>query len=473
MKTIDFPAGHSMDTEWFAVDKDGNVAVFDSRQEGAVPIEIESQTIWLELFEKYAQPITPILKQLYLDKKVIDNLLQKCDVVTLQKIISNEYAVDGCIFLLTEGKKWEDLGFEKILLKEKCCDETVLCLSQNIPLFLTSSIYRIRKEFIAAIKNNTIAKACDFETLCIDERSGIKDLGIFFYDHDSNDRSTKPYYKVHTPEISLKAAQIAPDLADKIPHLKDVSFENQYWIQPMEFLSCTNYLNERSDKNKIGYAKVTSSNQKEEYCLLPVSDQIYYLTRISDCDRCYGRKHSYIYYYDLKAYKDYPSIVIIKDYYVIDYDKISRYDNLLKNIYDKLNINKNECIVTYCAKCYDSNKEIDYLRFSEKFHNCYKHLNTEISILQPSLLIAIDETVMNMLITQYEITDFSEMPCICNINIGKKKYPLLAIYKTNTDDQQTILDEFLSKKADEIKKILDQPRNLPPLKPRVIQIEED
>jgi hypothetical protein len=33
----DYPAAHSMDTEWFAVDADGSVALFDSGEAGAVP----------------------------------------------------------------------------------------------------------------------------------------------------------------------------------------------------------------------------------------------------------------------------------------------------------------------------------------------------------------------------------------------------------------------------------------------------
>ncbi|MGP1384908.1 MAG: hypothetical protein ACTS2F_15180 [Thainema sp.] len=33
----DYPAAHSMDTEWFAVDADGNIGLFDSSEGGAVP----------------------------------------------------------------------------------------------------------------------------------------------------------------------------------------------------------------------------------------------------------------------------------------------------------------------------------------------------------------------------------------------------------------------------------------------------
>src|SRR5262249_26531495 len=37
---VDFPAAHSMDATWFAVDRDGHVGVFDSGEPGAVPQEV-------------------------------------------------------------------------------------------------------------------------------------------------------------------------------------------------------------------------------------------------------------------------------------------------------------------------------------------------------------------------------------------------------------------------------------------------
>jgi hypothetical protein len=37
-----FPAAHSMDTTWFAIDADGYVGVFDSGEGGAVPDELTS-----------------------------------------------------------------------------------------------------------------------------------------------------------------------------------------------------------------------------------------------------------------------------------------------------------------------------------------------------------------------------------------------------------------------------------------------
>lgn len=33
----DFPAAHSMDSEWFAVDQEGNIAIFETQEAGIIP----------------------------------------------------------------------------------------------------------------------------------------------------------------------------------------------------------------------------------------------------------------------------------------------------------------------------------------------------------------------------------------------------------------------------------------------------
>jgi hypothetical protein len=477
MKTVDFPAGHSMDTDWFAVDKDGNIAVFDSGEDGAVPIEIESQTHRFELFEKYTTPITPGLKQLYLDEKVVENLLQKCNVGTLGQIMEDKFAVDGCILLLNEGMKWEDLNFEKVFAKDGC--DFALCLSPKTPLYLISNTYGIREELIKAIRNKVIAKAYNFSTVWDDEDgfegTGVRDLGIFFYEHD--DWCTKPYCKKNTDEIPIKANQFAPNLADKIPYFKDIAFENQYYIQPMEFFSCNSYMSK--DEFQNGYVKVTSSDNQEEYCLLPISDQIWNMQGLGACNKCYPEKKSFsLSHSDYKTYKDYPPVLIIEDYHLYQYRKHNRYELLLKTIYNVLNISKKDCFETCCIKCFpdderENKQKIAFLPLSEKFQNCHHHLNIEISVLHPSLLITIDDTVIKLLKTKYEITGFSETPCLCSIAIEDKQYPLLAVKNVKTDEEQAILTKYLTDKSDEISAILAQPRNLPPPKPRVIRIEED
>ena len=79
---------------------------------------------------------------------------------------------------------------------------------------------------------------------------------------------------------------------------------------------------------------------------------------------------------------------------------------------------------------------------------------------------------VKLLKTKYEITGFSEMPCLCSIIIEGKQFPFLVVNNPKTKEEQAILAKYLSGKSDEIKTILAQPRNIPPPKPRVIRIEE-
>jgi hypothetical protein len=192
MKNIDFPAGHSMDTDWFAVDKDGNIAFFDTGSEGNLPSQIPQETIVDEFFKNYAIPITPGLKQLFLNEKTIGKILEKCNPEILNKILEDEFAIDGGVFLLNEGKTWEDLDFEIDFAEEEY--KFALLLSQKIPLFLLSETYNIRDKLIEAIKNNIISKAYGFYHFVEDEmfsyKIGVKDLedlGAYTYDHNEYD----------------------------------------------------------------------------------------------------------------------------------------------------------------------------------------------------------------------------------------------------------------------------------------------
>lgn len=62
----DYPAAHSMDTEWFAIDKDGFVALMTSEETGPVPIEVYQhldQGEGYELVEKIANALKRPLKE--------------------------------------------------------------------------------------------------------------------------------------------------------------------------------------------------------------------------------------------------------------------------------------------------------------------------------------------------------------------------------------------------------------------------
>ena len=51
MTDADFPAAHSMDTSWYAVDADGCVALFSTGKIGHAPVGYETAYYLEDLFE--------------------------------------------------------------------------------------------------------------------------------------------------------------------------------------------------------------------------------------------------------------------------------------------------------------------------------------------------------------------------------------------------------------------------------------
>lgn len=58
MTKVDFPAAHSMDTAWFAIDNDGNVALFETGESGAVPEDAYGDDVYELQEEIRALPVT-------------------------------------------------------------------------------------------------------------------------------------------------------------------------------------------------------------------------------------------------------------------------------------------------------------------------------------------------------------------------------------------------------------------------------
>jgi hypothetical protein len=485
MKNIDFPAGHSMDTNWFAVDKNGNIGFFNSDQEGTCPIQVEIQTSWDELFYKYTIPITKGLKQLFLDKNTIQQLLKRCTTDTLKEILKNEYSFDGYILLLTEGKTWEDLHFKDYFAKSK--DDCALLLSPIIPIYLIYDSYNIYDKLVASVENGIISKACEF-TMYEDEgnenRITVSELGIFTYNHETLDYSEEPYIREYFPNIPLNIDQFSKEKANEIPTFAEIAFGEQQSIHPMEFFSCRSFgggfYETTQNWEEKGYVKVRLHDDKWAYCLLPIADQMRNEMKLRQCHKCYKGCFGYpnhANYANLDSFQDYPPVLLIRDFYHYDDKEQSKYNNVLNCLSKYLKITKYSCYLSYCVKCYQSNKEKDKREFSNKtlelkFQQCHKHFEIEIETLQPLLLIAIEENVKNLIERYYQIENFVETPYLCSVAIKDKTYPLLVVNKIETKKDKEKLINYLRVIAEDIKTILEKERNLLTPKQRVIKIEE-
>lgn len=85
----EFPATHSMSTEWFVADQDGNIALFDFNEEGPVPEQImggeggwledisapdEDGINSLELTDEQAADMLSVLSQFHLCQRTMNTI---------------------------------------------------------------------------------------------------------------------------------------------------------------------------------------------------------------------------------------------------------------------------------------------------------------------------------------------------------------------------------------------------------------
>ena len=108
MKTVDYPACHSMDTTLFAVDKDGNIAIMESGEDGAIPLKINIQMEFSDFLEEHAQLIGNNLFRLNINDEIIEDIISKC-----RKLDELEESSSGFI-ILTENTEWNDLTLSLI-----------------------------------------------------------------------------------------------------------------------------------------------------------------------------------------------------------------------------------------------------------------------------------------------------------------------------------------------------------------------
>ncbi|MDR2810942.1 MAG: hypothetical protein LBB84_10390 [Tannerellaceae bacterium] len=246
-KIVDYPAGHSMDTDWFAVDEKGNVGLFNSCGEGALPIQVERETAWEDFFLKHTIPLEKGLRQLFLNEQTLNRLIDRCTARSTERVMDG-WLTDGCIVILNEGYTWEDLDMEKYFVH---ADDFALQLSPHKPVYLLCSTWQEEWKIEDAIKNKVVAKACPFSLYAddgSDNRITINELGFFVYNHSPNDWATEPYKRVCVAETPLNKSLLNEKDIEEIPLFAEISFEQHPYLQPTDYLSCRTFLDEEDEE---------------------------------------------------------------------------------------------------------------------------------------------------------------------------------------------------------------------------------
>ena len=234
---IDYPAAHSMDTKWFAIDKDGNIGVFDSGENGAVPDSSYRVEILDDLLLESATKYKNRVLQLNITAKNIANILALKDLEIGSnnngiKIPSNYELLDKAIlyswlFLLSSDDVISRLEIETIE------DNYAVHFPGEQPIvYLENCRLIIVKELIEEgliLAGKTIDNfGNEFHTL----------FGFFSYAMDYG--KAYPYEQAGKPSIPLSLDDLPKDIRDAIVQTRfdDFSFNEKTKIQPIEHFPC-------------------------------------------------------------------------------------------------------------------------------------------------------------------------------------------------------------------------------------------
>lgn len=217
----DFPAAHSMDTEWFAVDADGNVGIFYSCENGAVPYE-DIQPPSLEDIEYF-------LKKLPKDETGIihldvesKTLVQEDSLNTFPRSLFDDY--DYCSILLV-------LASEEVIPKLKSPDNLVLHFSGSPVVVYVDECSKKTIELM--LDAGEILGGKDF---CLEDH--FYHLGLFYYCADSG--MPTPYERKEMPTKPLNVQDLPEELQIALctSHFENIHFVETEIIQPIEHSKC-------------------------------------------------------------------------------------------------------------------------------------------------------------------------------------------------------------------------------------------
>ena len=269
----DFPAAHSMDTDWFAVDADGNIGLFDSGEGGAVPesndmLQKDARTKGISymdnvhaLFWEWSRESSDslvrvtltsqdVLRGLGIDIKNLDlgitNNAQNTSYKILPSSISTPWD-ESEISSPRSGKSWEAANTNWLLLpsgkEDKLIElvkhhalryrdyivlfsgEPTLIFLPHCPLTTIQMLFRKNHlRYALALKPYRIGLA----TL----------LGLFYYQH--NYCGPCPYDCDGQPIYSLKFSELPEKLQDVVTWnwFENIKFSESRTIQPIEHTRC-------------------------------------------------------------------------------------------------------------------------------------------------------------------------------------------------------------------------------------------
>lgn len=225
----DYPAAHSMDTEWFAVDRGGRVAVLDSLEAGAVPVEhLEAQGTQTSSWD-------------LLDGLPVDEHGWR----TVEWMAGQQVAGNATRRAVEEAHQhWQGYTPGRV-------HDLLLVLSHPVPVayfaakgpnarFAGEPLVVYMDDVSAAALVDALRDGVVTGGRGVDPAEELPSwLGMFRYEHGDpwENHSAGPYRRETVPESTVRLEQLPEGVARRTVKI-DVDFSDSEWLQPIEHATC-------------------------------------------------------------------------------------------------------------------------------------------------------------------------------------------------------------------------------------------
>jgi hypothetical protein len=239
----DFPAAHSMDTEWFAVDRDGHVAVFDSGEAGAVPVAAGADQEH-DLLVQLAASLPPVFPLFDLKEWIGPGDSPE------SRHIRAEHDWDYyriLMFLERLDPIRDELGTALVAAPSAAFGHVVLFNELSPALFR-----RIHD-----------AGACRACVSLLEHPDWPTRLGLYYYSHTCENWISGPYEREGNPARPLHIDEVPPDLRARLEGMRfaTLCFGETEEIQPVDHGLCESW---ESDYLALDHETVRPIPSREE-----------------------------------------------------------------------------------------------------------------------------------------------------------------------------------------------------------------
>jgi hypothetical protein len=224
----DFPAAHSMDTRWFAVDSDGHVAMFSSREAGAVPLLAFSGDETYEV----RQRLYKLLPGGDMIHDLAGRVLPSLPTIPLTDV----YGIGEVILMFLTSLDPVRPALQGGRAREVRATEGAAVIFRGITSEELDG-YKAAPEF-----RGCVALFYDLVEEGEERERSLAEHGVFEYEHLTENWISGPYGRESLPVRPIHVDQLPPDLRDRVGRLRlKLRFADTTHIQPVELARCASW----------------------------------------------------------------------------------------------------------------------------------------------------------------------------------------------------------------------------------------